>query len=470
MLRILEEFRVEKLTELYNEIYESGSFPEELLMSIFITLPKQPRATDCSNFRTISLMPHTLKIFLKIIQDRIGKLIDSEVGPTQFGFRPGSGTREGIFCYNIVAQKHLEVDQKLYTCFIDYSKAFDRVHHSQLIECLEKIGVDGKDIRIITQLYWHQKAAIRINDELSPYTAIKRGVRQGCVLSPYLFNIYTEFIFRESNEMSGVCIHGMNINNLRYADDTALIANDPKKLQDIVNKVKDESSKAGLDMNVKKTKTMVISRHKEENNPVITVDGVPLEMVDIFKYLGTLIVENAKTEVEIEARTKLAKAQFSAMSKTFTSKRLKIKTKLRILKCYIFSIFTYGSEAWTLSKVLEQKIEALEMYCFRWIGNISWKDKVSNENVLKKINTKRSLLKDIQKRKLRYYGHIKRKENLLTTILEGKMEGKRPRGRPRISWFCDVKEWTSLPAADCTRMAASRSLWSVTTSRHPKRR
>ena len=242
------------------------------------------------------------------------------------------------------------------------------------------------------------------------------------------------------------------------------------QLQDIVDKVKEESSKAGIDMNVKKTKTVVISRRKEENNPVITVDGVPLEMVDIFKYLGSLIVGNAKTEVEMEARTKSAKVQFSAMTKTFTSKRLKIKTKLRILKCYIFSIFTYGSEAWTLSKVLEQKIEALEMYCFRWIGNISWKDKVSNENVLKKLNTKRTLLKDIQKRKLRYYGHIKRKENLLTTIMEGKIEGKRPRGRPRISWFCDVKAWTGLPAADCTRMAASRSLWSVTTSRHPQRR
>ena len=113
--------------------------------------------------------------------------------------------------------------------------------------------------------------------------------------------------------MPGVCIHGMNINNLRYADDTALVANDPKNLQDIVDKVKEESSKAGLDMNVKKTKTMVISRHKEEVNPVITVDGVPLEMVDIFKYLGTLIIESAKTEEEIIARTNLAKAQFSTM-------------------------------------------------------------------------------------------------------------------------------------------------------------
>ena len=458
MIKLLEEFGVEKLANLYNEIYQTGTFPEELLMSVFITLPKQPRATDCANFRTISLMPHTLKIFLKIIQNRIGRLIDKEVGPTQFGFRPGSGTREGIFCYNILAQKHLEVDQDLFTCFIDYSKAFDRVHHYQLIECLEKIGVDGKDIRIITELYWHQKAAIRLQDELSPFTSIKRGVRQGCVLSPYLFNIYTEFIFRESNDLQGICIHGMNVNNLRYADDTALIADDPQNLQEIVNKVKAESSRAGLDMNVKKTKTMVISRRPGEKKLEITVDGVILEMVDIFKYLGTLIKDNGKIESEIEARTKLAKSQFSSMSKTFTSKRLKMKTKIRILKCYIFSIFTYGSEAWSLSKVLEQKIEAVEMWCYRWMGNISWKDKIRNENVLLKLGTKRTLLKDIQKRKLRYYGHIKRKNNILTTAVEGRMRGKRPRGRPRINWFTDVKEWTGLTAAECTRRAANRNL------------
>ena len=100
----------------------------------------------------------------------------------------------------------------------------DRVHHSQLIECLERIGVDGKDVRIIANLYWQQKAAIKIEEELSPYIAIQRGVRQGCVLSPYLFNIYTEFIFREVEELEGININGKNINNIRYADDTALLA------------------------------------------------------------------------------------------------------------------------------------------------------------------------------------------------------------------------------------------------------
>ena len=190
MIKLLEEFGIDKVHQLYNEICSTGTFLEELLKSVYITLPKQPRATDCSNYRTISLMPHTLKIFFKIIQGRIGSKIDKEVGQTQIGFRPGSGTREGIFCFNTIAKKHIEVNQNLYTCFIDYSKAFDRVHHAQLINCLEKIGIDGRDIRVIANLYWHQKAAIRIQNELSPFTSIERGGRQGCVLSPYLFNIY----------------------------------------------------------------------------------------------------------------------------------------------------------------------------------------------------------------------------------------------------------------------------------------
>ena len=98
------------------------------------------------------------------------------------------------------------------------------------------------------------------------------------------------------------------------------------------------------------------------------------------------------------------------------------------------------------------------MWCYRWMGNISWKDKIRNENVLLKLGTKRTLLKDIQKRKLRYYGHIKRKNNILTTAVEGRMRGKRPRGRPRINWFTDVKEWTGLTAAEYTRRAANKNL------------
>ena len=141
---MLEDFGVQKMTELFNDIYSTGHIPDELLNSVYITLPKKPRATECADHRTISLMPHVLKVFLKVIQERTNHKINNEVGSNQFGSKEGSGTREGLFCFNTIAQKHIEVNQDLYTCFIDYSKAFDRIHHATLVDCLEKIGVDGR--------------------------------------------------------------------------------------------------------------------------------------------------------------------------------------------------------------------------------------------------------------------------------------------------------------------------------------
>ena len=154
----------------------------------------------------------------------------------------------------------------------------------------------------------------------------------------------------------------------------------------------------------------------------------------------------------------MQKKKFSKIAHLLTSKKLKLSTKLRILKCYVYSIFTYGCESWTLSKVLEAKIEAMEMWCLRRIGNIKWSDRVTNESVIQKLGTKRQLLQNIQKRKTKYFGHIKRKKNMLTTSLEGKLEGKRPRGRPRNMWMTDIKEWTTQCAYACTQKAADRTL------------
>ena len=146
-----------------------------------------------------------------------------------------------------------------------------------------------------------------------------------------------------------------------------------------------------------------------------------------------------------------------------------MSTRLNILNCYIFSIYCYGCEAWTLNKVLERKIEVFEMWCLRRMGGFRWSDLISNERVLKTLKTKRTLLNNIKQRKLKYYGHIKRKGNILTTALEGKMEGKRPKGRPRNTWFADIKEWSGLEGRECNRLAADRNLWGVI-SRQPSSR
>ena len=123
---------------------------------------------------------------------------------------------------------------------------------------------------------------------------------------------------------------------MRYADDTALIADNKDNLQKIVNKVKEVSSRGGLEMNVKKTKTMVTSRKPENKTIEIKVDNEILQQVHKFIYLGTEISTEAKSEIEIERRTNIAKEKFSKIAHLLTSKKLKISTKLRIVKCYVY--------------------------------------------------------------------------------------------------------------------------------------
>ncbi len=243
MLKALEKESLETLTEMCNNIYNTGHIPEDFRQSIFVTIPKKVKALDCTDFRTISLMSHVVKMLLRIILERIKNKINREVGKEQCGFRPSSGTREAIINMRSISERHIELDTDVHVCFIDYAKAFDKVHHKAMIDCLQAIGLDGKDVRLIENLYWDQVAVIQIGNRLSPTVEIKNGVRQGCVLSPSLFNIYTEVIFREIEDYRGVNVGGFNVNNLRYADDTVLMAKTEGDLQNIVDKIKEESEK-----------------------------------------------------------------------------------------------------------------------------------------------------------------------------------------------------------------------------------
>lgn len=115
---------------------------------------------------------------------------------------------------------------------IDYQKAFDRVKHNKMIEVLKKIGISEKDLQIIVNLYWNQTAVLRVDGEYTEEIKISREVRQGCILSPILFNLYSEYIFRESlDEMEeGIPINGVKLNNIRYADDTIVFADSIQSL------------------------------------------------------------------------------------------------------------------------------------------------------------------------------------------------------------------------------------------------
>lgn len=462
LLKVLDEQSIRKLTRLYNKIYASGTIPEEWLRSKFITIPKKQKTKSCNDFRLISLMSHLLKVLLRIIQRRMAKKCEEKMSREQFGFRPGMGTREALYCLQVLLQKCREFRKKVFACFIDFEKAFDKVQHGKLAESLKRIGLDDWDIRLIVNLYWKQTAFVEIGNTESQQIPIKRGVRQGCVLSPMLFNIYSEEIFVEALEDQpvGVRIGGEIINNIRYADDTVLLAESMSDLQILLNRVSGTSEKYGLKINIGKTKMMIISKDGAENAQ-LELSGEHIERVQHFKYLGAWTNEDMNPDEEIKIRIALAKDAFSSWHKVLTSRDLCVQLRLKILKCYVWSRLLYGCETWTLKTVMMNRIEAFEMWCYRRMLKIAWTEKVRNTEILERIEKERELLTTIKKRKMQYLGHILRgpKYELLQTIMYGRIEGKRWIGRKNLSWLRNIRQWTNMSPEEIFHAARDREQW-----------
>ena len=190
-------------------------------------------------------MSHVIKILLKICVLRMKNKIHPEIAEEQYGFQPDKSTRNAIFFLRILSERAIEMQQDLHICFIDYKKAFDCLKLEIVLKKLQEVGIDDKDLRIIQNLYFKQKASVRVGNAETETIPIKKSVRQGCVASPNLFNLYQEMIMRATTNMAGIKVGGINISNIRYADDTALIATSQVNLQRLVDRVVVESTAYG---------------------------------------------------------------------------------------------------------------------------------------------------------------------------------------------------------------------------------
>uniref|UniRef100_A0A8D8SXR8 Craniofacial development protein 2 n=1 Tax=Cacopsylla melanoneura TaxID=428564 RepID=A0A8D8SXR8_9HEMI len=460
ILKLLEENFIIELTNIYNNIYNSGIIPHHWLKSEFIVLPKKQGAKRCSDYRTISLMSHMLKLFLKIMHKRLYRICEEQVSPTQFGFMKGLGTRDALFSVQVLFQRCRDMNCNIFACFIDYQKAFDKVKHNKMMEVLQDSGMDGKDLRIIKNLYWNQSATIKINQENTDEIKILQGVRQGCIISPLIFNLYSEAIFQEAleNMEEGILLNGKRVNNFRYADDTIIFADTAEGLQHLMDKVTNISRKYGLEVNISKTKSMIISKEKIEGVQLI-INNKVVERVKTFTYLGTTLNEDWDHSQEIKCRIEKARSAFNNMSKLFKTHNLTVEMKMRLLRCYIFSIMLYGIESWTLTGATTSRLEAFEMWIYRRILRISWMDRITNESVLQRMKKDKEIMHTIKRRKLEYLGHILRNENkyhLLKCILQGKVYGKRGVGRRRISWLKNLRTWFATSTTGLFKAAANK--------------
>jgi hypothetical protein len=356
-----------ELVELCQQMYRQGVWPEEFTKTVMIPLPKKVNATECSDYRTISLIPHASKILLKILTQRIAGKAKEYISKTQFGFRKGLGTREAIGVMRMMSERSLEHDNKIYVCFVDFEKAFDRVNWVQMMKVLKSIGVDWRDRRMVMNLYMNQEAVVRVNEEYTAPGLIGRGVRQGCLLSPLLFTLYAEAMMGEAMEgiEEGVRIGGESVTDVRFADDQGMVASSEKGLQRVMDGLNNAAKRYGMIINVKKTKVMKISK-KGRGRVNILINGEKVEQVDKFKYLGAWITEDGRCETEIKTRIGMAKGAFSKKKELLT-KGLSRTVKKKIVLAVLSLVALYGAETWALWKEDVRRLDAFEMWVWRKI-------------------------------------------------------------------------------------------------------
>ena len=239
-----------------------------------------------------------------------------------------------------------------------------------------------------------------------------------------------------NSSTDGIKIAGRNTNNLRYADDTTLMAESKDELKSLLMKVKQESEKVGLKLNTQKTKI-------KASGPITSwqIDG---ETVTDFIFLGSKITADGDCSHEIKRYLLLGRKVMTNLDSILKNRDITLPTKIRLVKAMVFPVVMYEYESWSIKKAEHQRIDAFELWCWRRLLRVPWTARRSNQSILKEISPEYTLEGLMLKLKLQYFVYLMwRTDSLEKTLMLGKTEGRRRRGRQRMRWLDGITtQWT----------------------------
>ena len=262
---------------------------------------------------------------------------------------------------------------------------------------LKEMGIPDHLTCLLRNLYAGQEATVR-SGHGTDWFQIGKGVCQGCILSPSLFNLYAEYIMRNAGlveAQAGIKIAGRNINNLRYADDTTLMAESEEELKSLLMKVKVESEKVGLKLNIQKTKIIA-------SGPITSwqIDGETVETVADFILGGFKITADGDCSHEIKRCLYLGRKVMTNLDSIFKSRDIVLPTKVCLVKATVFPLVMYGCESWTIKKAECLRFATFDLRCWRILLSVPWTARRSNQSILKEISPEYSLVGLMLKQKL----------------------------------------------------------------------
>ena len=458
------------------DFWESEITPAEWEIGLLKILAKKGDLSDPGNYRGIMLLETAYKIIAIILHDRLRPIQEGLKMEPQCGFCSGRGCTDCNFTVKIALKKRREHGLETWVLFLDLVKAFDRVPREMLWMILEKFGVPPKLIRLLKSLHANVQVKFTVNEVTNTIECII-GVKQGDILGPLLFLFFLEAVmitWRKLHERP-LCLYYTKYDDIltgrrfntkgeefslpdsEYADDTAVLFVSRESLVVSTPLLIAHFARFGLEIHVgypdklSKSEILFVAAPEHMYEDSSTYDGRDLSnvelgngrylpVVDIFKYLGSVLTRDCRDDADVDARINAASHAFGALRQClFTSTEVSLCAKKVVYVGLILSILLYGSETWCLTEKLFNKLRVFHARCVRTMCRVTRLHtrlhRIRTLDLLKRLNVL-SIDEYINRRQLRWLGHVARmdQERLPRKLLTSWVRNKRPRGAPQFTY------------------------------------
>lgn len=491
---LLKKCKSSLLVPIHNimvKCWSEGAVPQDMRDAKIVTLFKNKgERSDCNNYRGISLLSIVGKVIARVMLVRLQVLAELVYPESQCGFRKNRSTIDMVFSLRQLQEKCREQHQPLFIAFIDLTKAFDLVSREGLFQLLPVIGCPPKLLSLIRSFHDNMMSTVQFDGNISDPFKIQSGVKQGCVLAPTLFGIFFALLLKYAfgQHTEGIYLHSRSdgklfnpsrlkaktkvrqvpIRDMLFADDAAIATHTEDELQYLMDQFSKACDDFGLTISVKKTQ---ILHQGTETNPNITLNNDTLVNVDKFTYLGSTVTCNLSLDVEINQRIAKAATTLGRLSeRVWDNNSLTRSTKMGVYRACVLSTLLYGSETWTTYARQERRLNTFHQRSLRRILGISWRDKVTNTDILSMARLP-SLLNILRQRRLRWIGHVRRMPDgrIPKDLFYGELsKGKRSVGRPYLRYKDVLKRDLNAVNIDPSlweHLAEDRDNWRTLTKR-----
>ena len=451
MLKYGGEALLEWLTRVCKVCVSEEKVPKDWVRAIVVPLYKgKGDRNDCKNYRGLSLLSIPGKVYGRILIERVRVLTEGMIGEEQCGFRSGRGCVDQVFVMKQMSENFCGKNKSLFVAYMDLEKAYDKIDRDAMWRVLSMYGINGKLLKVVGSLYERSEACVRVCREEGEWSRVGVGLRQRCVMSLWLFNVFMDGVMNEVREAVGdvgATLWDARSNSewkvewLMFADDTVLVG-DSEKLKRLVQEFGSVCRRWKLTVNEGKSRVMRIGKNGEENEVNVSLYGRRMEEVETYRYLGVDILNDSGMGEKVNHRIGEARKAWGALKDVWKKRHISREAKVGMYEGIIELSLLYGCETWVLNVRDRERMEAVEMNCLRNICGLRRIDRVPNVEIRRMCGKNVSVSQRMDQGVLRWFGHVERMRNerLVKRVYDPEVRGVRRRGRPRKSWMNGVKE------------------------------